>query len=202
MEEQRIQDWEAFYRDQDVETMPWFTPELDFDFAVALKNLRVRSIHSGHVLDLGAGPGTQAIALARFGFDVVASDISGSAVRKAEARAKKEGVAIRFVKDDIFATALKGPFDMIFDRGIFHVFPPEKRNTYVQNVSGLLAKGGYLILKCFSDKEPPGEGPFRISEEEIRNSFSPALRVLNIRASLFKGVRQPNPHALFCILQK
>jgi cyclopropane fatty-acyl-phospholipid synthase-like methyltransferase len=199
MEEQGSPDWEALYREQDVEKMPWFTPELDFDFAGALKDLKIRS---GHVLDLGTGPGTQAIALKGLGFDVVASDISGSAIRKAGERAKKKGLQIRFVKDDILATQLQGPFDIIFDRGIFHVFPTEKRNAYVQNVSGLLRKGGYLMLKCFSDKEPPGEGPYRISEEEIRRSFSPVLQVLSIRASFFKGVRHPNPIALFCILQK
>ena len=198
MDEQRILDWEALYREQDVEKMPWFTPELDHDFAEALKSLKIRS---GHVLDLGTGPGTQAIALAELGFDVVASDISESAVRKAEARSKEKGLAIRFVKDDILATALKGPFDIIFDRGIFHVFPPEKRNAYVQSISGLLKKGGYLILKCFSDKEPPGEGPYRISGEEIRRSFAPVFQVLSIRAGFFKGVRQPNPRALFCILK-
>ncbi|OGX11115.1 MAG: hypothetical protein A2351_08000 [Omnitrophica bacterium RIFOXYB12_FULL_50_7] len=199
MEERRILDWEALYREQDVEEMPWFTPELDHDFADALKSLKIRS---GYVLDLGTGSGTQAIALAELGFDVVASDISESAVRKAEARSKTKGSNIRFVKDDILATTLKGPFDIIFDRGIFHVFPPEKRNAYVQSIGGLLRKGGFLILKCFSDKEPPGEGPYRISEAEIRRSFVPAFQVLDIRASFFKGVRQPNPHALFCILQK
>ncbi|MFH1208964.1 MAG: class I SAM-dependent methyltransferase [Candidatus Omnitrophota bacterium] len=199
MEEQKISDWEALYRGEDVEKMPWFTPELDFDFAVVLKSLKIRS---GHVLDLGTGPGTQAIALKGLGFDVVASDVSGSAIRKAEARAQKKAPGIRFMKDDILATQLKGPFDMIFDRGIFHVFPLEKRNVYVQNVSGLLGKGGYLMLKCFSDKEPPGEGPYRISEEEIRRSFTPVLQVLHIRESFFKSVRQPNPHALFCVLQK
>ena len=199
MEDSKIPDWEALYREQDVEKMPWFTKELDPDFAAALKSLKLRS---EHVLDLGTGPGTQAIALKKSGFDVVASDISESAVLKAEARAKKTAPGIRFVKDDILATKLQGPFDIIFDRGIFHVFAPEKRNTYVQNVSGLLKQGGYLMLKCFSDKEPAGEGPHRISEEEIRRSFSTALQVLEIRASFFKGVREPNPHALFCILQK
>ena len=198
MDERRILDWEALYREQDVEKMPWFTPELDHDFAEVLKSLKIRS---GHVLDLGTGPGTQAIALTELGFDVVASDISESAIRKAEARSKKKGLVIRFVKDDILATGLKGPFDIIFDRGIFHIFPPEKRNAYVQSVGGLLKKGGYLILKCFSDKEPPGEDPYRISEEEIRRSFFPVFRVLNIREGFFKGVRQPNAHALFCILQ-
>ena len=199
MDELKIPDWEALYREQDVETMPWFTPTLDFDFAAVLKSLKIRS---GHVLDLGTGPGTQAIGLAELGLDVVASDISGSAVRKAAARAKAKGLTIRFVKDDILATGLKGPFDLIFDRGIFHIFSPEKRSAYVQSVGGLLKKGGTLILKCFSDKEPPGEGPYRISEEEIRRSFTPVFQVLTVRASFFKGVRKPEPHALLCILQK
>jgi SAM-dependent methyltransferase len=199
MSEQKIHDWEAFYRDQDVEKMPWFTPHLDHDFGEALNEL---GLLSGNVLDLGTGPGTQAIALAGLGFSVTASDISASAVRKAEARAKGKCPVIRFVKDDILATALKDSFDIIFDRGIFHVFPPEKRSFYVQNTSGLLKKGGYLFLKCFSDEEPPGEGPYRISEEEIRRSFALALRVLSIKKGFFKGVRKPDPHAFFCVLQK
>jgi len=199
MDNRGIPDWEALYREQDVEKMPWFTPELDPDFVEALKNLKFRS---GHVLDLGTGPGTQAIALAGLGFDVVASDISESAVRKAEVRAKAQGLGIRFVKDDILATGLQGPFDIIFDRGIFHVFSPEKRNAYVQNTGGLLRKGGYLFLKCFSDQEPPGEGPYRISEEEIRRFFTPVFQVLTVRASSFQGVRRPDPRALFCILRK
>jgi len=199
MAECGIQDWEALYREQDVEKMPWFALELDPDFSGALKNLK---IGSGQVLDLGTGPGTQAIALAGLGFDVVASDISESALRKAEVRAKQAGRVIHFVKDDILATRLPGSFAAVFDRGIFHVFPPAKRKTYVRNVCGLLAKGGLLFLKCFSDREPAGEGPYRISEAEIRSAFSPDLQVLAVRASFFTGVRQPHPHAFFCIFQK
>ncbi len=199
MSKPKFPDWEALYRDQDVEKMPWFTPDLDADFSKVLKNFNLKN---GHVLDLGTGPGTQAIALAKLGFEVVASDISDSAVRKAEVRAKQKGVLIHFVKDDILATQLQGPFDIIFDRGIFHVFPPGKRDAYVQNVTGLLKKGGSLLLKCFSDKEPPGEGPYRISEAEIRRAFTPALEILTLRESSFQGVRRPDPRALFCVLQK
>ena len=199
MDERKFPDWEVLYRDQDVEKMPWFTPALDHDFAETLKDL---NIQSGRVLDLGTGPGTQAIALAELGLDVVASDVSGAAVKKAEARAKQKGLAIRFVKDDILVTKLKAPFDIVFDRGIFHVFPPAKRADYVQSVRGLLKEGGYLFLKCFSDQEPPGEGPYRLSEEDVRRSFDPAFKVRTVRETFFQGVRQPDPRALFCVLQK
>jgi SAM-dependent methyltransferase len=199
VKERIFPDWEMLYREQDVEKMPWFTPDLDHDFTGALKSLK---IESGRVLDLGTGPGTQAMALAELGFDVVASDISGTAVQKAEARAKGKGLTLCFVKDDILTTGLQGPFDIIFDRGIFHIFPPGKRSLYVRNVLGLLKNGGYLFLKCFSDKEPSGEGPYRLSEEDLRRSLTPAFQVLTLRPSYFKGVRQPDPCAFFCILQK
>ena len=199
MDKQTFPDWEKLYREQNVENMPWFTPVLDKDFVRALKELNLRS---GRALDLGTGPGTQAIALAELGFDVIGSDISGSAIKKAAVRAQAKGLPVRFVQDDILATHLKGSFDIIFDRGIVHVFPPAKRADYVRNVYGLLKEGGHLFLKCFSVAESPGEGPYRISEEELRHSFEPAFKVCTVRASFFAGVRRPEPRALFCVLQK
>ena len=179
--------------------MPWFTPVLDPDFAETLKSFNLRS---GRVLDLGTGPGTQAIALAKIGFEVVASDISGTAVKKAEALAQQKSLTIRFVQDDILATKLEAPFDIVFDRGIFHIFPPAERPAYVRSVRCLLKEGGYLFLKCFSDQEPPGEGPYRLSEADLRGALEPAFKVRTVRATLFEGVRQPKPHAFFCVLQK
>jgi methylase of polypeptide subunit release factors len=54
--------------------MPWFNPELDDDLKQALDELGLRSEST---LDLGTGPGTQAIQLARSGFEVTATDIFG-----------------------------------------------------------------------------------------------------------------------------
>src|SRR6266508_2149245 len=64
---------EELYQQQEVESMPWFNPELDYDLEKALDELGLRS---GSALDLGTGPGTQAIHLARRGFTVTATDIS------------------------------------------------------------------------------------------------------------------------------
>jgi len=54
--------WDERYQQQAVETMPWFYPELDDDLKQALDELKV---HEGRALDLGTGPGTQAIQLAQ-----------------------------------------------------------------------------------------------------------------------------------------
>jgi SAM-dependent methyltransferase len=68
------------YKQQEVESLPWFNPELDDDLEKALDELGLRS---GSALDLGTGPGTQAIHLARRGFAVTATDISEAAIHLA-----------------------------------------------------------------------------------------------------------------------
>src|SRR4051812_28143321 len=83
--------WDERYQQQPVETMPWFYPELDDDLKQALDELR---LHEGHALDLGTGPGTQAIQLAQRGFDVTATDLSDAAIRLASARAEAHGLKI------------------------------------------------------------------------------------------------------------
>lgn len=50
--------WEALYQDKPVETMPWFNPSLDADVEDALLTL---DLSTGSLLDLGTGPGTQAM---------------------------------------------------------------------------------------------------------------------------------------------
>src|SRR5256885_2926614 len=73
-------DWEKLYATSNVATLPWYNPDLDVDIERALKAHRLRGVH---LLDLGTGPATQAMSLAIRGFDVVATDISGSAIKKA-----------------------------------------------------------------------------------------------------------------------
>ena len=143
--------WEAMYQERAVESMPWFNPELDDDLKQALDELGLRD---GSALDLGTGPGTQAMHLARSGFDVTATDISGTAIRLAQGKAEAQGLAITWVQDDILDTHLTRQFDLMFDRGCFHVLAPERRQAYVSIVSRLLKPGGYLFLKCFSHLQP------------------------------------------------
>lgn len=191
--------WEKLYQEQQVESMPWFNPNLDLDLDKALNKL---NLDTGTALDLGTGPGTQAMALAQRGFKVTATDISEAAVRLAEAKAKEKGLDIDFQQDDILNTKLDRVFDFVFDRGCFHVFHPQQRQDYVRTVAVLIKPKGYLFLKCFSYKETRESGPYRFTPEEIQEIFSSQFKVFSIEETVFQGTLEHFPQALFCILEK
>jgi 2-polyprenyl-3-methyl-5-hydroxy-6-metoxy-1,4-benzoquinol methylase len=195
----RVSSWEDLYKVVDVEVLPWFSPDLDEDLDKALAELKITK---GHFLDIGTGPATQAIALAKRGFKVTATDISETAIEKGRDRASHERLVIDFKQDDIVSSHLRRKFDLAFDRGCFHVLIPKKRARYRDIVSRLIKPGGYLFLKCFSYKQPGTEGPYRFKPEEIKRTFKSQFDIISIKDTSFKGNRQPNPQALFCVMRK
>jgi cyclopropane fatty-acyl-phospholipid synthase-like methyltransferase len=198
-EQRAFPGWEALYQHDSVEAMPWFYPELDDDLRQALDKL---GLQDGSALDLGTGPGTQAMQLARRGFDVTATDISEAAIRLAREKAETQGLAITWQQDDILATRLARQFDLIFDRGCFHVLAPERRQDYVSTVTGLLNPGGYLFLKCFSHLQPGTQGPHRFTPEQIRELFGSRLQVRSVEETVYQGTLDPLPRALFCMMRR
>ncbi len=191
--------WEELYQEREVESMPWFNPKLDDDLENALDELGLRG---GSALDLGTGPGTQAIELARRGFTVTATDISEAAIRLAREKAEKQGIEITWEQDDILDTRLGQQFDIIFDRGLFHVLEPGRRPDYVKLVSDLLKTGGCLFLKCFSRLQLGEQGPYRFEPEQIREIFGGRLNVLSIKETVYQGTLDPLPRALFCTMRR
>lgn len=193
-----LPNWRELYRDEAVEGMPWYFPDIDPDLARALD---ARGLTSGRALDLGTGPATQAFALQARGFNVTGSDLSSHAIERAKARADQESKHIQFVQDDILATRLQGPFDVVFDRGCFHVFAPEQRAQYVRTVAGLVAPSGVLFLKCFSEQQPGDYGPYRLSPKDIEASFGEAFEIVSIERTVYQGPLPQQPLALFCTLR-
>lgn len=192
--------WERLYRSSNVKDLPWYSPELDRDIEGAL------AVHaSGRVkiLDLGTGPATQAVQLARRGHEIVATDISEAAVKKGRTLAKDAGVRIDFRVDDILDSKLEdGLVEVIVDRGVFHVLPPAARPRYVKQVRRILRAGGFLLLKTFSDKEPGNEGPYRLSPGELRAHFKNSFEIVSIQDTVFHGTLKRAPHALFAVFRR
>ena len=198
-QEGKIRNWEQLYQEQDVESMPWFNANLDPDIEKSLTKL---NFTTGNVLDIGTGPGTQAMILAERGFQVTATDLSETAIQKAAAKAQEKGLNIHWQQDDILNSKIQGKFDLIIDRGCFHVFPPENRQDYVNVVDSLLKSQGYLLLKCFSHLETREGGPHRFTPEQIKEIFNPKLQVMSLEETVYHGNLDPHPLALFTIMQK
>jgi hypothetical protein len=67
-------DWETLYKNQKIETMPWYNENFDTDLEKELDDRKI--INYGKFLDLAIGPATQAIWLAKRGLRVIGSDYS------------------------------------------------------------------------------------------------------------------------------
>jgi hypothetical protein len=61
---------------------------------------------------------------------------------------------------------------------------------------------GILFLKCFSDKEPRQEGPYKFSPDGIRDLFSESFRIDSIKETVYQGTLDPFPRALFVVMVK
>jgi SAM-dependent methyltransferase len=190
-------DWETLYKTQKIETMPWYNENLDSDLE---NELDQRKITSGKLLDLGTGPATQAVWLAKRGFKVIGSDLSEAAIKRARNLYVNEK-NVDFIVDDILNSKLReNEFDYILDRGCFHVLLPADRQRYVAKIKQILKDNGMLFLKCFSDKEPRQEGPYKFSQEEIRGLFSKYFRIDSIKETVYQGTLDPFPKALFVVI--
>ena len=192
-------DWDRLYEREDPDRLPWTWQELDPDLAAAFDHV---GHLDGRVLDLGTGPGTQAIALARRGFHVVGSDLSPAAIAKARQRAEAAGVRVELVVDDILDTKLPPGFAAIVDRGVFHLFPPEVRPRAVQALRHLLEPAGWLLLKTFSILHEAETGPHRFTRSEILALFEPWFEPVAIADTTFHGTLDAFPKALFAVLRR
>src|SRR5438132_9498924 len=127
--------------------LPCYTTVLDPDIKLALQE---HDLRGRRILDLGTGPATQAMNLAKRGFDVLATDISPSAIKKAKASAKAAGLSIEFRVDNVLASKLAPNLvDAIVDRAVFHVLTEHIGPVYVRTVHRVLRPNGWLFLKCF-----------------------------------------------------
>ena len=136
---------------------------------------------TGRVIDLGCGSGENAISFAMAGLEVVGVDGSPEAIRQARDKAVNRGVSIRFdVADVLDLVGHRESFDTATDSGVFHVFDDEDRPRYAHSVRGVLGPGGHLFLLCFSEREPGDWGPRRVTQRELRETFTDGWQVDSI----------------------
>ncbi len=182
--------WDAFYRDRD-KGVPFFIDAPDENLATWVEEGR---LPSGRVLELGCGPGRNAVYLASRGFAVDAVDLSSVAIQWAQERAQTRGLSINWRCESIIDMVYEpGSYDLIYDSGCLHHITPHRRFTYLALVVRALKPGGLLGLTCFNpamghtgsewDVYRTGKlgGGLSFSAELLRALFEPCFEFLELR---------------------
>jgi SAM-dependent methyltransferase len=120
-------------------------------------------------LVVGCGLGDDAEALAERGYDVVAFDISATAVEGCRARYPKSRV--EYVAADALAppAAWIGRFDLVFESYTLQVLPPGARRDAIAALASLAAPRGRLLVLCRArePEDPPGQLPWPLTRDEL-----------------------------------
>jgi ubiquinone/menaquinone biosynthesis C-methylase UbiE len=168
-----VAEFEAAY----ATTPPWDIGRPQPAFASLAAERRL----AGRALDVGCGTGEHVLMAAEAGCDAVGIDISSTAIRLAEAKAEERGTPARFIVGDARQLESLGEkFDVVLDCGLFHVFDDEDRLPFVDSLARVVRPGGSYFMLCFSEAEPAGWGPRRVTQAEIRAAFARGWRVESI----------------------
>lgn len=172
--------------------MPWAHSKPDFNLVHLVTEW---PISVGKALEIGCGTGTDAIWLAKKGFEVTAIDVSEIPISLAKEQARKESVEVDFRVLDFLIDGLPtNSFDFIFDRGYFHSYDSDKKRSVIaKKISRVLKENGlWLSLLGSCDSPPREKGPPMRSVKNIVDAVEPHLEILSIKSSIF-GSDQENP---------
>jgi cyclopropane fatty-acyl-phospholipid synthase-like methyltransferase len=141
----------------------------------------------GRVLDIGCGTGEHAFLAAQHGLEVTGIDSSRNAIEIAKRKAHERGLNVRFLVHNALDLASIGEqFDTVLDSGLFHVFSDEHRPAYVEVLKLATRPGARYFMLCFSEHQPGDFGPRRVTQQEIRQSFSNGWRIESIEMKKIK----------------
>jgi ubiquinone/menaquinone biosynthesis C-methylase UbiE len=139
------------------------------------------------VLDVGCGTGALAILIKHVhpGVDVAGVDPDPKALARAQRKASRAGVSIRF--DRGFADALpygEGTFDRVFSSMMLHHVADGEKEAALREVHRVLKAGGRLELLDFFVPES-GDGGFfeRLIHSHHQLKDNTAARVLSLLSS-------------------
>jgi ubiquinone/menaquinone biosynthesis C-methylase UbiE len=148
----------------------------------------------GDVLDVGCGTGENALYLSSKGLSVTGVDFSRTAIELAQEKAEQRRLKPLFrVGNALKLSLLKRTFDTAIDSALFHVFTDKERLLYAESLASILRPKGVAYVVCFSEKEPEGWGPRRVTQGEIRRTFQKQFDIALIQRATYETNLRAEP---------
>lgn len=181
--------WEQLYQ---ARFTPWDVKRPDSHLVAVVQKTPIRPCRA---LELGCGTGTNAIWLARQGFDVTAMDLSATALE--QARTKEGAHACAFVLADFFDDPLPGTeFGFVFDLGCLHGFSNgEHRDMLARRIAHCLREGGFW-LNISSSLDGQAVCPSRLSAGQITAAVEPYFEILSLTATHLDNLSAEDKQAM------
>ena len=152
---------------------------------------------------IGCGVGDDAQALASFGFEVTAFDISPTAIELCKKRYPDSKVD--YVVADLFDYPKEWfeSFDVVYECNTIQVLPGIYREKARVAMSRLIAKDGYILVSCRSRNEGEKEDavPLPLTKTEI-NKFTTDDKLNQISFLAYDDTQIPSVPHFFAIYQK
>jgi SAM-dependent methyltransferase len=133
------------------------------------------------VLEIGCGTGTNAIELARRGFEVTAVDYVAQAVDAARNKARQATLNIDFRVADVLNDDLGGPYDILFDRGVYHHVRTVDLKKFLEFLKRVTRAGSWWLSLAGNAKEKHEPGPPVVHEHEILAELGPLFDIVELR---------------------
>lgn len=193
------QGWNAFYSGPGLP--PWENGSASDDLLDAV----ARRVHAGgRILEIGAGTGVNAIALAQRGYPVVALEIAPAALEKAREAATRAGVAVDFRLADFLApAAVPETFDALVDRAVFHTYRDADAAAFARRAADVLPPEGLWISICGSCDDRSGPSSFpKVTVAQIAAAVEPLFEIEELRRCAFPSASGHSFTAWMCVFRK
>ena len=182
-------DWEDLYMRTAPAALPWNAGGPDEDLVRLVESGRIPGphLHAEHTavipgrqaLDLGVGPGHDAVYLIQKGFDVIAIDISPSAIQLARENASNHGLFAFFQVGDIRAIPVEDNWvDLTNDRGCFHLLEGDDQKKAVAEIARVMKPRGLFLLRVFRERK------------DVQSLFEKEFKILETWDGQFAGPAQ------------
>ncbi len=188
MPHKKATEWfETLYHDnkQNHDNIPWARQAVN---PMLEDYLNEQKSQKGKALVIGCGLGDDAYALNLAGYDVLAIDVSQTALDLAQKRFSES--TIRFEKQDIFEMPAKyhEHFDFVFEAFTIQSLPVAFREKMITAIAKTLKPSGKLLLVAHKREHDFDGPPWPLTQEEIDLFKMQGLTEID-----FKEVHDPSP---------